>query len=182
MKSNFRQSSDSFHHPRLFSTICAVCGGLFVVGGRTSPSQPFLDPSFYDLQTQQWLSVSSEGSQPQPRWSHTMIRLHDSLCVLYGGRDSDHIFGDCWSVHIVKDDNHVKLTWFLLYDSTNTIYNANESPGTRFKCCMLPICNDSCQHDEVIVMGGMIDLDGTCMIDELMIIRFFLYSIHIQAL
>lgn len=91
-----------------------------------------------------------------------MIRLNDSLCVLYGGRDSIHIIDGCWSVHVVKEENQVKLTWYLLYDSANSIYNANESPGTRFGCYLLPICNSSCQHDEVIVIGGMTDLDGTC--------------------
>ena len=81
---------------------------------------------------------------------------------MYGGRDGNRVYGDCWSVHVVKEENQVKLTWFLLYDSTNSLYNANESPGTRFGCCLLPLCSGSCQHDEVIVIGGMTDLHGTC--------------------
>lgn len=150
--------------PRLCSAICAVCDGILVVGGRTNPSQPLMDPLFFDLSNRRWLRVESEGTVPAPRWSHSLTRLTDSFCVLFGGRGADSIFGDLWSLHVTRDDHCVHVTWSLLYDCTNSLYNANTSPGPRFGACLLPLCSPSangCTHDELLILGGMTDLDGS---------------------
>lgn len=150
--------------PRLCSSICAVCDGILVVGGRTNPSQPLMDPLFFDLHSRHWIPVESEGSIPAPRWSHSLIRLNDSFCVLFGGRGSDSVFGDLWSLHVTRDEYSVHVNWSLLYDSTNSLYNANTSPGPRFGACVLPLCSPSasgCTHDELLILGGMTDLDGS---------------------
>ena len=89
--------------PRLSSSICSVCDGILVVGGRSNPSSPFFDPWFYDLRQQQWIATVSDGNQPEPRWSHSLIRLGDSYCMLYGGRNHQRVFDDCWSVHVTRE-------------------------------------------------------------------------------
>ena len=135
------------------------------MGGRSNPSSPFFDPWFYDLRQQQWMTTISDGTQPEPRWAHSLVRLGDSLCMLYGGRDHQRVYDDCWSVHITReDDQTVHLSWYLLYESSTTLYNANASPGPRFGSCLLPICSNAtnCQHDEVAIVGGRKDLEGTC--------------------
>lgn len=162
----YLHSKTSSPPPRVCHAMCAIDGGVIVFGGRKSPSCPLNDCWFMDLQTNTWTEIPLPSTCPSPRWNCGITAINNHVAVLYGGRNDQTVFGDCWSVFIKRNNNsQIECKWFLLYDTDNSIYNNNPSPGYCFSPIVLPVYrNDSC--DEVIIWSGMKTLLGECMIYE----------------
>lgn len=153
--------------PRMSASLCSLLGGVLLFGGRGNPSCAFDDLWFFDLDQERWYSVDYDASLPHPeaRWSCSITSLSETHAALYGGRDSASTFGDVWTLHLVRSDDHIAASWFCLYDKRNSIYNANESPDSRFDACILPLCSQTrstCTHDHVLILGGKSSLLGDC--------------------
>lgn len=155
--------------PRVSASLCSLLGGILLFGGRGNPSCAFADLWFFDGNEEKWYSVEYDSSLPHPdaRWSCSIASLSETHACLYGGRDASSIFGDLWTIHLVRSADHITASWFCLYDCKDSIYNANQSPGSRFDVCLLPLCSESkasCTHDYVLVLGGKSSLIGDCLL------------------
>lgn len=155
--------------PRMSASLCSLLGGILLFGGRGNPSCAFADLWFFDGNEEKWYSVEYNSSLPHPdaRWSCSIASLSETHACLYGGRDASSIFGDLWTIHLVRSADRVTASWFCLYDCKDSIYNANQSPGSRFDVCLLPLCSESkasCTHDYVLVLGGKSSLIGDCLL------------------
>ena len=146
--------------PRLGSSLCCLQEGLFLFGGRQNPSSPLNDCWFFDFSSLQWIQLTDLPTCPSPRWSCSMVPVNAHMAVLFGGRSTTDVYGDCWSVFLKKHSTgEIECKWSLLYDSQNSIYNGNPSPGPCFQSIILPIVqNDLC--DEILVFSGMKNLLG----------------------
>ena len=153
---------------RIASSVCWIDNGILLFGGRTNPSTPLGDLWYFDLDSRTWYDLTSKADKslsawPSPRWSTSFQSMGDRVAVLFGGRDSSSEFGDCWSLHFAKETR--TATWFCLYDNTNSIYNAEPSPGPLFRACLLPLCPPTSlphsTHDSFLVLGGTSSLPPT---------------------
>lgn len=153
---------------RVSASLCSLLGGILLFGGRRNPSCAFADLWFFDVNEEKWYSVEYDSSLPYPgaRWSGSITSLSETHACLYGGRNTSSIFGDLWTIHLVRSADHITASWFCLYDCKDSIYNANQSPGSRFDVCLLPLCSESkssCTHDYLLVLGGKSSLIGDCL-------------------
>lgn len=149
--------------PRVHASLCSLQNGLFLFGGRKSPQFAMNDCWFFEFASNQWLSLPQPSPCPSPRWNCSITRVNDHIAFVYGGRDSEQVFGDCWTVLLKKgSEGQMECRWFLLYDSDNTLYNMNESPGKRFGALTVPLLQQGC-CDEVLIWGGVHTLLGECL-------------------
>lgn len=148
--------------PRVFGGMCALKDGLLLFGGRKNPNCAFNDCWFFDFSTNHWIQFPAISSFPAARWNYGLVSVNAHVALLYGGRDVNQVFGDCWSVFVKKNpDSTFECKWFLLYDSHNTIYNNNESPNVRFSPLLTPVWQQGI-CDEVLIWGGIKSLTGEC--------------------
>lgn len=155
---------------RIASALCWIDNGILLFGGRTNPLTPLGDLWYFDLDHHTWHDLTSKADttlssspSPSPRWSTSFQSMGDHVAVLFGGRDSTSEFGDCWSLHFTKET--LTATWSCLYDNTNSIYNAEPSPGPLLRACILPLCPTNSlphsTHDSFLLLGGSSSLQHT---------------------
>eukprot|EP00977_Amphora_coffeiformis_P001332 scaffold278_cov195-Amphora_coffeaeformis.AAC.17 len=75
-------------------------------GGRQGPNTPLNDLLFFH-KGEFWRPRAVEGSEPSPRWGHSLTSLPGSRIVLLGGRNADTTYKD---VHILEMI-HGRVRW-----------------------------------------------------------------------
>ena len=114
---------------------------LIVSGGRRSPEEPSSILQMYsidlknnnkfnndDMEIQRIIplkfkyddiSAVSAVTSPCPRWGHTLAKLNNNSFLLYGGRDNDQVFDDCYLLNVNIDEKN---------DNTNNYTEENYMP------------------------------------------------------
>jgi hypothetical protein len=100
-----------------------------VSGGRTSPSISLPCLCIYDNNFKK-VSFVEEGEIPNPRWGHSLTRFSSddrniNTYFLFGGRDTNNIYGDAYILTCHFDSDIIHCTW-------TKIWGKNENISARF--------------------------------------------------
>ena len=86
--------------PRHFHSMAALNRRLYVYGGFDGTRWRG-DVVALDLDTTQWVTVTTQGPVPGPRASATLTAFDGDKLLLFGGYDGEEFLGDLWVLHTV---------------------------------------------------------------------------------
>ncbi|ETV77774.1 hypothetical protein, variant [Aphanomyces astaci] len=127
--------------PRMYHSAVydSVQDKMFVFGGRTSPTKPLGDLWTVDIAHGVAVPVTTQGTPPCPRWSHTATWV-DGKLVVVGGRDATSVLNDVYVLSFTTSPP----TWHQL---------ASSDDARRFRHAAVAV--GSC----IYVFGGWQELD-----------------------
>jgi len=115
---------------------------MFVFGGRTNPKMGLNRLNCFDLKSINWKEITGEN-RPEPRWRHTFKKVDKTRGIVFGGRNDEKLFNDCW---IFDVNNYFSL-----------IQTNSEPPEPRYSfASTVVICNGK---KFLLIHGGSQTLD-----------------------
>ncbi|OMJ94325.1 hypothetical protein SteCoe_2525 [Stentor coeruleus] len=97
---------------------------MYIFGGMSESGVYLNDMWKYDMINSYWISVSMQGTVPSPRASFSCVQPTGETLVIFGGRDSENVYGDMYAY---RADESI---WIVFESSTTT----GLSP--RYNLCM----------------------------------------------
>lgn len=169
---------DTMHAVGVVLQMTAQESVLLLCGGRRSPGNAVPDPPLlraHYMRNGAAVECVMSGDVPDSRWGHTLTLVREncgtSSYLVYGGRNSQNVFGDAYFLHVSPTALTLQCVWERLNLSASSTTSEGELPQPRFfhaACITLSVFPvDDAHTDEfnmVVVHGGILSIDDgtTC--------------------